>query len=257
MDAIVTAGGKPAPQDSLFSYTQGGYKAMLEMAGKPLIQWVLDALDEASQIDHVVVVGLPLMIDLNCKKLIKVLPGEGNIVDNLIVGGKELLKIGTSHPVALAVSSDLPGITAEMVNWSVQQIMSSLHDFYYFVVERTLMEATFPGSRRTYLRLKDMEVCGGDINGIRLDVMNNPNPVWKKLIESRKNPLQQASILGLDTMLGVMLRMLTLAEAEKQFSQRLHMHGHAIPSAYAEIGMDVDKPFQFEIMRKFLEKRPV
>ena len=44
MDAIVTAGGIPKPGEPLYEYTQGIYKALLDIAGKPMIQWVLDAL---------------------------------------------------------------------------------------------------------------------------------------------------------------------------------------------------------------------
>jgi NDP-sugar pyrophosphorylase family protein len=44
MDAIVIAGGIPEPGDPLYEYTQGQPKALLDIAGKPMVQWVLDAL---------------------------------------------------------------------------------------------------------------------------------------------------------------------------------------------------------------------
>ncbi len=59
MDAIVTAGGIPQPGEPLYEYTQGISKAMLDVAGKPMIQWVLKALDEAATIDKVIIIGLP------------------------------------------------------------------------------------------------------------------------------------------------------------------------------------------------------
>ena len=43
MDAIVIAGGIPQPEEPLYEYTQGIPKAMLNIAGKPMVQWVLDA----------------------------------------------------------------------------------------------------------------------------------------------------------------------------------------------------------------------
>ena len=58
MDAIITAGGIPKPEDPLYPFTQGISKALLEIAGKPMIQWVLDALNEAATIDNIVIVGL-------------------------------------------------------------------------------------------------------------------------------------------------------------------------------------------------------
>ena len=44
MNAIVTAGGIPQPGEPLYEVTQGGPKALLDIAGKPMVQWVLDAL---------------------------------------------------------------------------------------------------------------------------------------------------------------------------------------------------------------------
>ncbi len=45
MDAIVIAGGVPTPVEPLYPYTQGKPKALLDLCGKPMIQWVLDALE--------------------------------------------------------------------------------------------------------------------------------------------------------------------------------------------------------------------
>ena len=59
MIAIVTAGGIAAPGDPLYVETQGRPKALIDVAGKPMIQWVLEALHGASRVEHLVVVGLP------------------------------------------------------------------------------------------------------------------------------------------------------------------------------------------------------
>ena len=44
MDAIVIAGGIPQPQDPLYTYSHGDSKALIDIAGKPMVQWVLDVL---------------------------------------------------------------------------------------------------------------------------------------------------------------------------------------------------------------------
>ncbi len=58
MDAIVLAGGIPQPDDPLYAYTQGKPKPLLEIAGKPMLQWVLNALSASDHVDNVVIVGL-------------------------------------------------------------------------------------------------------------------------------------------------------------------------------------------------------
>ena len=48
MDVVVLAGGKAGPEDPLYPYIQDKSKALVEIAGKPMAQWVLDALSGAS-----------------------------------------------------------------------------------------------------------------------------------------------------------------------------------------------------------------
>lgn len=249
MDAIVTAGGTPRIKEPLYPQTQGGYKAMLNILDRPMIQWVLDALDGASGVERVVVVGLPPAADLKSHKLAAVIEDHGDMLANNRAGAEYLAAGSGPDARVLTVASDIPTITAQMVDWMVEQVQASDHDFYYQVVERKVMETRFSGSRRTYTSFKDVEVCGGDLNAYRLGLVTEPNALWNKLIDARKSPLRQASLLGYDTLLMVALRQLTLQEAERVVSSRLGIRGRVILSPYAEMGMDVDKPFQLDLVR--------
>jgi hypothetical protein len=79
--------------------------------------------------------------------------------------------------------------------------------------------------------------------------------VWGKLVAARKNALKQAALLGFDTLLLLMLHAITLDAAVKKVTKRLQITGQAVLSPYAEIGMDVDKPHQLEMMRSDLAQR--
>jgi len=50
----------------------------------------------------------------------------------------------------------------------------------------------------------------------------------------------------------MLIRRLSLQIAEKKFVQHLGLRGRALHCPYPELGMDVDKPFQLEIMREEL-----
>ena len=254
MIAIVTAGGEAQPGKPLYELTRGGTKAMLEIAGKPMIQWVLDALSETNRIDRVIVIGLPPETDLVCAQPIIVLPDYGDMLENIRAGAKEALKIDPGATHALLASCDIPGIRAEMVDWLLDQCEEKNQDLFYSVIERATVEAQFPGSKRTYIHLKDMQVCGGDLHCIRLQAAVEESPFWKRLITARKSPLRQASLLGYDTLFLLMLRQMRLKDAEAKACERMGIQGRAVLSPFAEIGMDVDKPFQFEIMREYLQK---
>jgi molybdopterin-guanine dinucleotide biosynthesis protein A len=255
MDAIVIAGGVPQPGEYLYEFTQGQPKALLPIAGKPMIQWVLDALGAAHEVGQVVIMGLPADSRLSFPRPLSYFPSQGAMLSNILTGVKNVLKINPSAQHALVVSSDIPMISAEMVDWVVRSALQTEHDLYYHVITRSVMEARFPGSKRSFTRLKDVEVCGGDLNVIRTLTATGRDEFWNKVIASRKNALAQASLLGLDVLLGVLFRQITLENAVKKISQRVGLRGRAVLCPYAEVGMDVDKPHQYEMARLDLENR--
>lgn len=256
MDAIVVAGGTPQQGEYLYEETRGAPKAMLDIAGKPMIQWVLDALSKSKTIDQVVVIGLPAeCCDVRSSKPLSFIPNQADMVENIRTGAMKVLEINPQALHFLVVSSDIPAITPEIVDWEVHTAMETDHDAYYNVITREVMEARFPGSRRTYVHLRGMDVCGGDMNVIRAQTVTANDALWKKIVDARKNAFKQASLLGYDTMFLLMFRLLTLDNAVKLASKRLKIQGRAIVSPYAELGMDVDKPHQLEIMRADLAKR--
>ncbi len=256
MDAVVTAGGIPQPQDPLYAYSKGDAKALIDIAGKPMIQWVLDALNEANTVDRVVVMGLTEKARLTSSKPVTYVSNQGKLLENLKTGTATVLDMNPKAKYVLFVMADIPAITGPMVDWVVKTFMQTKDDLYYNVIRRESMEATFPTSRRTYTRLKDMEVCGGDMNMARAAIVNDNSEFWGKLIEARKNPAAQASMIGPDIILKFLARQLTIDDVIGRVASKLGLQGRAIICPYPEIGMDVDKPHQLEIMRAYLSKRP-
>ena len=246
MDAIITAGGTPRPDEPLYTYTKGGCKALLDIAGKPMIQWVLDAFSLSQRIERVVVVGLPAQADLKCSKPVMMVEDQGGMIENIQAGVKKLKGDSPQMEAIILSASDIPAITSEMIDWLSQIVERSDCNVYYTVISRRVMESRYPGSRRTYVHLKDVEVCGGDLHAIRADVFSTENPRWKRLVDARKNPLKQASILGFDTLLGILFRRFPLNRAVAMVGQRIDIRGEAVVCPYAEVGMDVDKPHQLE-----------
>jgi GTP:adenosylcobinamide-phosphate guanylyltransferase len=246
LDAIVTAGGIPQPGEPLFEYCKGNPKALLNFGGKPMIQWVLDALSESSLVNRVVIIGLPLFTDLHCSHQTTILESQGSILGNLQAGVKELESQGNISQKVLAVSSDVPAIHGEMIDWFVNSIHQTEHDLYYNVITRQSMESKYPASNRTYIRLKEMEVCGGDINAFDHRMIFQKQKLFQEVIGSRKNPVKQAAILGFDTLFLLLIRQMTLHQAEENISKKIGSRCRAILCAYAEMGMDVDKPHQYD-----------
>ncbi|NCP15942.1 NTP transferase domain-containing protein [bacterium] len=255
MDAIVTAGGIPLPEEPLYPETQGHPKALVDIAGKPMIQWVLDALSESKIVENVVIVGLTEKSSVTCKKSFHFIPNQGKMIENLRAGAEKVLELNPKAEYVLIVSSDIPAISGEMVDWTVNTAMQTDEDIYYNIIQREVMEKRFPSSKRTYTRLKDMDVCGGDMNVGRISlILEEDTDLWEKITNARKSPLKQAGLIGFDTLFLLLFRQLTLEKAAANIMKRLKITGRAIVCPYAEIGMDIDKPHQLEIMRADLAK---
>ena len=255
MDAVVTAGGIPQPGEPLYEFTRGKSKALLDIAGKPMIQWVLEALDGAASIQRVVVIGLGPESGMSSKKLVTFLPNQGGMVDNIRTGVFKVLDFNPEAHHVLMVSSDIPGITPQMVDWVISAAMQTDQDVYYNVIPREEMEKVFPESRRSFTHLKGQDVCGGDMNIIRSSMVTSNEEIWQELVASRKNVFKQAALIGYDTLFLLLLRRLTIDDAVKRVARRLNITGQAVVCPYAEVGMDVDKPHQLEMMRAYLERR--
>jgi CTP:molybdopterin cytidylyltransferase MocA len=255
VDAVVLAGGIPGPQDLLYPLTGGQPKALLPIAGKPMVQWVVDALNGSPHVGSLVVVGLPAETRLVYSRPVHFIPDGPSMLENILNGMHTAQREHPQSSHVVLASADIPSITAAMVDWTVTTAMQTDDDLYYSVVEKEVMEKRYPGSKRSYVRLSDATVCGGDLNMVRLTTATENTEVWRRLIASRKSALKQAALLGYDLLVLLMLGRISLAGAEQMVSKRLRLKGRVMLSPYAEVGMDVDKPFQYDLVRADLEKR--
>jgi molybdopterin-guanine dinucleotide biosynthesis protein A len=255
MDAIVTAGGIPRPEDPLYQYSNGDSKALIDIAGKPMVQWVLDALCEAKMVDNIILIGLSPKSGLTCKKPIHYISNQGRMLANVVAGVNKTLELNSKNEYVLIVSADIPALKGEMVDWLVKTSTETRDDIYYGVCPREVMESRYPASKRTYTKLKDMEVCGADVNVIHVSMATDHLDTWEQLIGNRKSPLRQAAVIGFDTLFQLATRQFTLQALVERASQRIGIKGRAIIWDRAEPCMDVDKPHQLELMREDMEKQ--
>jgi molybdopterin-guanine dinucleotide biosynthesis protein A len=255
MNAIVIAGGIPQPGDPLYVYSNGDSKALIPVAGKPMVQWVLDALGEAKQVDQVIVIGLSPKSGLTCKKPMHYISNQGRMLANIVAGVNKSLELNPKGEYVLVVSSDIPAIKGSMVDWLVKTAMKTKDDLYYGVCPREVMEARFPSSNRTYTKLKDMEVCGADINVTHVRMATEHLETWEQLIGNRKSPFRQAAIIGIGTAFKYLTGQFTLQDLVERVCERIGIRGRAIIWDRAEPCMDVDKPHQLELMREDLARQ--
>jgi molybdopterin-guanine dinucleotide biosynthesis protein A len=254
MNALLLAGGRLPGNDPLFPQTHSGKRCLLDIHGRPMVQWVLDAVNGSSCIDKIYLIGLEDSHKLVSSKPLHYLEEKGGLFENIRAGVMAATEDAPPSSKVLLASGDLPAIQPEMVDWLCAQASQDLDALiYYTVITKETMTRQFPKANRTFVRLKDLSVCGGDLNVVDRGLFAKDNPLWEKLSKARKSPLRQVSLLGFDSLILVALRMITLDDAVRRVCKKLGVHGKALITPYAEMGMDADKPYQLEILRKYME----
>lgn len=255
MDAIVTAGGKNLPDDPLYELTGVEKKALISLAGRPMIGWVVDALACSGLVEHIVIVGLkPDEVDFGDAPAYFV-DSTGEMIDNILAALERLKEINPSVKKILLSSSDIPLITPEIVRGFVEECGSQEADTYYAIVEEKTMETRFPGSKRTFVPFKGGRYSGGDIFLVDVVASEANIDLFRSLSGSRKNYLNQARMLGFGFIIRFLLRMMTVYEATERVRKTLKLNARVVDTRFAELGMDLDKPYQYEIIKAALEER--
>jgi len=254
MDIIITAGGIPRPKHPIYKYTQGKPKALLDIAGKPMIQWVLDAVSEAKSVGHVAVVGLDGSVDLSCKKPLSVIPNHNNMVENLRAGARKILELNPSAEYVMTCTSDIPMVTPEAFDWIVEHhAQTSRHEFYMTMITKEAMMKRYPGSKRRTDRFTDIEVRGADITVVEPRIILQGG-IADTLKQLRHNTWNQLMFIGFDTLLLISLRRLDLAGFTKRLAKKHGLDWSPLICPFPEIAMDVDFPKELELARRVLSK---
>ena len=252
---VVSAGWTPSEDDPLAEFTKNGPKAIIPIAGRPMITYVVDAVAATRHVKHVVIVALDPNAEVEFSVPVEYVPDAGSLVDNGVAGLQYALDHYPNLDGVLISSSDLPLVTSDMLNTIVAECFQTEHDIYYIVIERAVMEGRFPESKRSYMRLVEGNFAGGDVFLVRPSLTVDHQDLLRELASARKSVFRQARMIGLRIFLKLLFRRLHLGEIVQRVSQVLGMNARVIQFPHAEVGMDVDKPFQLEIVRAELEAR--
>lgn len=250
MDCVITAGGRPTPEDPLYLYTQGQPKALLDMGGRTMLERVVDALQSSQSIEEIVVAGLGHDHGQSFRRPVHHLPDQGSLVANALAG---VAWVRQRRPDAEAIflsSADVPTITGEIIDAHVDACRPFDCAVYYAFVTQEIMEARFPGSRRTFVPLKNrLRVAGGDIFLIQPSLADHNPALWEAMTNARKHAWRLASIVGPGTLLKFLFRRLSVPDLEATGARMINRPVKIILSPHAELAMDADKPHQVDLLR--------
>lgn len=242
IDAIVLAG----------SSQKGNNWALMPIGQKMMVQYVINALKGASSINKIAVVG-PVEelapIYRQDPNVVLAEQGESQIVS--LLNGVKALNPGNDRQVLVA-TSDIPLLSSEAVEDFLRQCSQRDGDLFYSIVPKEINEQRYPGVKRTYVHLKDGVFTGGNLFLAKVSIIEPCAAKAEKLVSLRKSPLALSRLIGPLFIIKFLLHRLPLKEVETKFSRLLGIRGYGIISNYPEVGIDVDKPSDLELVRRIL-----
>ncbi len=247
-DAIILAGG--GKKEPLTEQEQVANKAFILIKGRPLLAYILAALRDAPSVNRIAVVGPDQ--ELGALKAegyeFETVPETGTMLDNIAAGFKAI----DQERLCLVATGDIPLITAPVVEEFLSLCEPHDHDLYYPVLNRETCVRHFPEAERTYVRLKEGRVTGGNVGLV--------NPKWylenrsrlEMFVSYRKKPVKMLRILPPGLVLKFLLKTLSLEDLELYLSRLLKLKAKAVLCDLIELGVDVDKPSDLAVVKKAL-----
>jgi GTP:adenosylcobinamide-phosphate guanylyltransferase len=250
-DAVILAGS--FNEGKLSKFSKEKYEALVEIAHRPMISYVVDAVLESPLINRIAIAGpIKEMAQLfgGFDKVL-ITPGGGTPVESLI----NALDILQPAGKVLVATSDIPLITLGALADFVNRCNSQKADVYYPIVPKEENEKNYPGIKRTYIKFKEGIFTGGNLFLIDPVVVKACALKAEDFVANRKSPVALAKLVGWSFLIKFVLRKLTIKEVETTISHIFGINGAVIISPFPEVGIDVDKPSDLILVQEKLLKK--
>ena len=258
INVAVLAGGVSTV--SLFEGYTPGYKSIIPVKGRPMIQFVLDAIGEVSQVERICIVG-PEKIRgaIDNSSRYEYTPG-GNSVGESIFNG---VRYFSDSPLVLLLPGDLPLINPLSVIDFLKKCGGIETSYDAAILWSMVPEESFTGPfvkiTKGYNRFRDVAVCHGNLLLMTPSILKNQKIVSRinAVYDVRKSSLKAAVAVGLFVgaiyAVGVhFLRAMTLKQTAGILSRHLAVEMIPVLLEHPEIAVDIDTPDDYLFVQEHI-----
>jgi GTP:adenosylcobinamide-phosphate guanylyltransferase len=245
--AVILAAGR-GPDDPMAKAFKVAHKCTIAIAGKPMLQWVIEALKKTHiEKPYIVVIDKP---DVISDPDIKVLAAEKSAPASAIVAIESLKQF----PV-LITTGDHPLLTPAMINHMITSTAQTTADVLVGLATEQTINAAYPTTRRTYFNLGDVKVSGCNLFVVKTPAGLKLLERWQHLEQNRKMPWKLIAAFGLKPILFYLTGQMTATRAFSFVSNSLGIKVEPAFLPFAEAAIDVDKPSDHELAESILKSR--
>lgn len=246
LNAVILAAGRSGDD---FGRAFGAvHKCLVEVAGRPMIHWVLDALREARSIDGLVVVGPEGPLRSAGVEAPLVHQDGGAYTDSLRAGVRSV-----RGDKVLVIAADVPLVLPDGVDEYVIDCLASQADVCFPAVSWEAMQAGFPGARKTWYDLRDGKFTKGNaVVGPRDFFLGQLDRI-EGLFNARKKK-RWAGLICQQFMRRLLACAASRADVEAVLSSYLRVRVKAVP-ADPGLAVDVDEVPDVAFVSTVLRRR--
>jgi GTP:adenosylcobinamide-phosphate guanylyltransferase len=253
--AILLAGQRPGERD--FAHDLGyPAKALIEIGGEPMLGRVARALLASPSIGRVLVLA---------QQPEKLVAGKlGWMTAEPRIGFTQS-ESGISHSILGAAGSDAAPwpvlvVTADHALLTPEMVETFLGaeagcDVTVAVVERKVVEAAYPDTRRTWLKFSDGAYSGANLFALRRANARKALEIWAMVEKDRKKAAKLLRYFGPVLALRALTRTISLNGALAKAGRRAGLLARAVPLPFAEAAIDVDKLEDLRLVERILADR--
>ncbi len=251
--AIVLAGQRPGV-DPLAAHFGEAWKALVPIAGVPMVTRVVETLASVPEISRILVLAqepgvLAGAVQVAGKADI-LTSGSGISTSILTHAGGD----AAPWPV-LVTTADHPLLTAAMVRHFLNDAQQSGVDIAIGMVEQKVMQQAYPDNRRTWLRFADGAWSGANLFALAGPEARAALLLWAEAEQDRKKAWKLFLHFGPWLALRALTRTIGLGSALKKAGRRLGLKAGLVPLPMAEAAIDVDKPSDHALAETILLAR--
>jgi molybdopterin-guanine dinucleotide biosynthesis protein A len=258
INVAVLAGGVNTV--SLFEGYTPGYKCLIPLKGRPMIQFALDAIGDVPQVERICIVG-PEKIRraLEHPARYEYTPGGNSLGESIFNG----MRYFSDSPVVLLVPADLPLVTPLSVINFLKNCGGIETSDNAAILWAMIPEESFTGPfvkiTKGYNRFRDVSVCHGNLLLITPSILKNQKIVSRidAVYDARKSSVKAAVAAGLFVgaayAVGVhFLRVMTLKQTARILSRHLAVEIIPVILEHPEVAVDIDTPDDYVFVQEHI-----
>ena len=249
--AVLLAGSRPG-RDPFAEQFGTDLKALIPIAGEPMVRRPAAALLESTDIERI------LVLTQSPERIAEVLPRNPRIEvkrsqRTIAESIEELILKGQVQFPLLVTTADHALLDEAMIAEFMDAARDA--DLAIGVVERRSLLARLPQTKRTWLAFR-----GGAYSGANLFALGSIKALaaieqWRSVEQDRKKGWRVLAALGPALLFGAVLRLRTLDQSVASAGNRLGMSARAVVLTNPLAAVDVDKPVDHAIVETILAGR--